>query len=104
MECKYTVGQVIVNSRFGYRGVVVSADATFVGTETWYERVENSPPPKNQPWYRILVEDGTSHAYVAERHLEADPSPAPVNHPDLELYFDSFADGRYSNSASASGG
>jgi len=98
MECKYRIGQVIVNSRFGYRGVIVAADATFVGTETWYHRVEKSEPPKDEPWYRVLVEDGTGHAYVAERHLEPDPSAAPVNHPDLPLYFDRFEEGRYSRS------
>jgi heat shock protein HspQ len=82
---------------FDYRGVIVDVDATFQGTEKWYEYMAKSRPPKDQPWYHILV-DGADHmTYVAERNLEPDSLQQPITHPLLEIYFTDFEDGRYLN-------
>ena len=35
--CKYSLGQIIHHLRFDYRGVIVDVDATFQGTEEWYQ-------------------------------------------------------------------
>ena len=94
-EARFGPGQVVRHLRFDYRGVVVDVDPVFSGTDEWYEQVARSRPPKDKPWYHVLV-DGAEHAtYVAERHLEADPSPAPIRHPLLEHFFDRFEDGAY---------
>lgn len=54
-----------------------------------------SRPPKDRPWYHVLV-DGAEHTtYVAERHLEADDKGTPVSHPLLEEYFASLDEGGY---------
>ena len=52
-----------------------------------------SRPPKDRPWYHVLVHEATHQTYVAERNLEPDPAPAPIAHPLLGHYFDTF-DGR----------
>ena len=71
-QARFHVGQVVHHLRFDYRGVVVDADATFQGSDQWYEQVARSRPPRDAPWYHVLV-DGQQHStYVAERHLEAD--------------------------------
>jgi heat shock protein HspQ len=91
----FTVGDLVHHRLFGYRGVVFDVDAGFSGTQEWYEQVARSRPPKDAPWYHVLV-DGASHTtYVAERNLEPDESLAPVAHPLLEHLFDAFDSGRY---------
>ena len=40
-------------------------------------------PPKDEPWYHVLVDGSTQMTYVAERNLEADPDPGPIQHPLL---------------------
>ena len=47
-----------------------------------------SLPPKDQPWYHVLVHDAMHSTYVAERNLEADMAPAPIRHPRLREFFD----------------
>jgi heat shock protein HspQ len=92
---KFFVGQVIHHRRFDYRGVVYDVDATFQGTDEWYDQVAQSRPPKDQPWYHVLVHRAGHTTYVAERHLEPDTDGGPVAHPLLVEAFGSFRDGRY---------
>ena len=78
---KFEVGQIVLHVKFGYRGVVFGVDETFSLTDEWYETVARSRPPKNAPWYHVLV-DGASHTtYVAERHLAASADRSQVAHP-----------------------
>ncbi|MBT6273680.1 MAG: heat shock protein HspQ [Chromatiales bacterium] len=93
-EAAFAIGIVICHQRFGYRGVIVDVDAVFSGSDQWYEQVARSRPPKDRPWYHVLV-DGGQRTYVAERHLVDDPSGHPVSHPELLDYFDAYEDGRY---------
>jgi heat shock protein HspQ len=92
---KFFVGQIVFHSRFSYRGVVADVDATFQGSDAWYEQVARSRPPKDQPWYRVLVDGGESETYVAERHLEAAPDTGPVDHPAVSQLFTAYRDGSY---------
>ena len=94
-EAKFSPGQLVHHNRFGYRGVVVDVDATFEGSDEWYEAVARSRPPRDRPWYHVLVHAATHTTYVAERHLEADESGAPIEHPLLDACFTEFRDGRY---------
>lgn len=95
VEARFGPGQIVRHLRFDYRGVIVDVDPAFSGTDEWYDQVARSRPPKDEPWYHVLV-DGAEHAtYVAERHLEADPEPVPIRHPLLEHFFDLFEDGAY---------
>lgn len=94
----FTVGQLVRHLRFGYRGVVVDVDPVFSLSEEWYEQVARSRPPKDRPWYHVLVDEADHTTYVAERHLAADGDAAPIRHPLLSRYFDEFRDGRYHRS------
>ena len=95
---KFHPGQVIRHKLFDYRGVVVGVDQTFQLSEEWYEEVARSRPPKDQPWYRVLVHGAHQTTYVAERNLEPGPRGQPVEHPLLGRFFDKCSDGFYSNS------
>ena len=92
---KFAVGQLVHHRLFDYRGVIVDVDLTFQGTEEWYQTVAKSRPPKDKPWYHILVDDSDRITYVAERHLEADDSSEPVTHPAIGAFFTAFEHGSY---------
>ena len=94
-HARFSVGERVHHRRFGYRGVVVDVDATFQGSEEWYEQVAQSRPPKDAPWYHVLPHDAAHTTYVAERNLEGDESDDPIRHPLLDRFFDAFRDGRY---------
>ncbi len=94
-SARFRVGQLIHHRRFDYRGVIVDVDATFEGTEEWYETMATSRPPKDQPWYHVLV-DGAAHmTYVTEQNLEPDLTGEPIAHPLLDQFFDDLRDGLY---------
>ncbi|MFE8071131.1 heat shock protein HspQ [Marinobacteraceae bacterium S3BR75-40.1] len=96
---KFAPGQLVHHRKFDYRGVIVDVDAEFEATEEWYEQMARSRPPKDKPWYHVLV-DGAEHStYVAERHLEPDDSEEQIDHPALGHFFDRFVGGRYHRSA-----
>jgi heat shock protein HspQ len=94
-KARFFIGQVIHHKKFDYRGVIVDVDATFQGTDEWYEDVAQSRPPKDKPWYHVLVDNTKNVSYVAERHLEVSNNNEPVNHPAIKAYFTNFQDGRY---------
>jgi heat shock protein HspQ len=77
-QARFSIGQCIHHRLFDYRGVIIDVDAVFQGTDAWYEQVATTRPPKNEPWYRVLVHDASHETYVAERNLEADRTPAPT--------------------------
>ena len=93
--CKFSLGQIIHHLRFDYRGVIVDVDATFQGTEEWYREMAKSKPPRDKPWYHVLVDQSFTMTYVAERNLKADLSPKPINHPLVDQYFSRFKKGSY---------
>ncbi|HIJ82613.1 MAG: uncharacterized protein HW380_3958 [Magnetococcales bacterium] len=92
---KFTVGQVIQHNLFDYRGVIIDVDPDYQKDDAWYERMARTRPPKDQPWYQILVHESDGETYVAERNLRLDPSANPVENPRLEIYFRTFHQGRY---------
>lgn len=95
---QFFIGQLVHHKKFDYRGVIVDVDAEFSGTEQWYQQVALSRPPKNKPWYHVLVHNSNQLTYVAERHLEQDSTAEPIDHPAIDLYFDGFSNGSYTPS------
>lgn len=92
---KFGIGQPIHHRLFDYRGVIVDVDENFQGSEAWYEAMAKSRPPKDKPWYQVLVHDRAYSTYVAEQNLEADLSGEEIEHPLLEQFFTRFENGHY---------
>jgi len=92
---QFTIGQLIQHRMFEYRGVVIDVDPHFKGTTEWYQSVAHSRPPKDRPWYHVLVDDAELRTYVAERNLEPDDTGRPINHPDIPDYFTALGDRGY---------
>ena len=94
-KAQFAVGQLVHHRLFDYRGVVIDVDPYFKGTEEWYDHMARSQPPKDRPWYHVLVDGADMRTYVAERNLEADTQGTAITHPALADHFDHFANGGY---------
>jgi heat shock protein HspQ len=77
-SARFSPGDLIHHRLFDYRGVIVDVDPRMMLSDEWYETVARSRPPKDQPWYRVLVHNSANETYVAERNLELDASEEPV--------------------------
>ena len=73
-KAKYCIGQLIQHKLFDYRGIILGVDLEFKSTDEWYEMVAKSRPPKNEPWYHVLVHQKGHQTYVAEQNLQPDPA------------------------------
>ncbi|PAA91833.1 hypothetical protein BOX15_Mlig000689g1, partial [Macrostomum lignano] len=89
----HPVGAVFRHRRFGYTGVVRGWDPTCLATEEWIRTmgVDRLPRGRDQPFYRVLVEDG-SERYVAEENIDLmQDSPihrfSAVTHPEVGKFF-----------------
>ncbi len=94
-RAKFMPGQLIRHRLFDYRGVITDVDASFQLSDEWYDEVARTRPPKDEPWYQVLVHSSLQTTYVAERNLEPDPSREPIEHPLLGEFFGELRDGRY---------
>lgn len=93
---KFAPGQIITHRLFDYRGVIISVDGNFQGDDEWYEQIAKSRPPKDRPWYHVLVDNAEHQTYVAEQNLELDKqNSAPIHHPMVNEVFNSFDNGVY---------
>ena len=94
-QAKLSIGDLVHHKLFDYRGVVVDVDPQFQSNDEWYELVAKSRPPKNKPWYHVLVDANEHTTYVAEQNLEPDNCDAPIKHYLLEHFFESYKHGHY---------
>lgn len=92
---EFTVGELVQHRLFHYRGVIIDVDPVFQSTDEWYDAVARSRPPKDKPWYHVLVHGATHSTYVAERNLDHDTSTDPIEHPMIGEFFTRFENGRY---------
>jgi len=99
INAKYSIGELIQHRLFDYRGVIFDIDPNFQLTDEWYDIVARSRPPKDKPWYHVLVHNDTKLTYVAEQNLASDLSGEVIINPMLENYFSELRDGRYINTA-----
>ena len=94
-SAQFGIGDLVHHRLFQYRGVIVDVDPNFQGTEDWYRAVAKSRPPKDKPWYHVLVHDSFHTTYVAERHLEPADPPRPIEHDLVDHLFAGFDGARY---------
>ena len=95
INAKFSVGDLIHHRLFGYRGVIVDVDLNFQLADDWYEQMAKSRPPKDKPWYSVLVHGSSHSTYVAEQNLQPDDIIEPISHPKLKQFFSRLENGRY---------
>lgn len=91
----FSMGESVWHRLYDHRGIVIDVDPVFTESEKWYEQMAMSRPPKNEPWYHVLVHSAVHQTYVAKRNLDHDDSGEPINHPTIETLFSEFDGERY---------
>ena len=89
-RAKFKIGQIVHHKLFDYIGVIFDIDPTFQGSDEWYEQVAKSHPPKNNPWYHVLVHAAEHSTYVAERNLDTEEHPKAIQNPLVNSLFNKF--------------
>ena len=86
-SANFYIGQIVHHVRFNYRGVIFAVDPEFNGSEEWYLKVALSKPPRDKPWYHVLVDTALHTTYVAEQNLEPSQNTNQISHPLLGRFF-----------------
>ena len=94
-KSQFFIGQLVKHKLFNYRGVIIDVDPEFMLTDEWYTTMAKSKPPKDKPWYRVLVHNAIHETYVAQRNLEEDKCGKEIKHPEIKLFFSGLVNGKY---------
>ena len=94
-KAKFKIGLIVHHKLFNYTGVIFDIDPIFQSSDEWYEQVAKSRPPKNKPWYHILVHASEHITYVAEQNLNLEERPQAIQHPLINSLFTKFDGMKY---------
>ena len=94
-KAKFRIGLIVHHKFFDYTGVIFDIDPIFQGSEEWYKQVARSHPPKNKPWYHVLVHAADHTTYVAEQNLDLEEHPTLIQHPLINTLFTKFDGSQY---------
>lgn len=98
MSARFALGQTVFHRGFRYRGIVVDVEPPPVSAAAPLRTVIVGDAGR-EPWYHVLVDGADAATRVAERWLAADPTAAPVDHPDLHLWLTTGEHGGYRTTA-----
>ncbi|XP_074644009.1 F-box only protein 21-like [Tubulanus polymorphus] len=90
-KVEFSVGLIMRHKRYNYTCVIYGWDEKCESSREWIEQmgVYNLPNKDKQPFYNVLVEDG-SNRYAAQENLTHCPQPVEVTHPEIGKYFRKF--------------
>lgn len=93
-ECpavSFAIGMIMKHKKYDYVCVIYGWDKICRASDHWIRqmRVFELRNKNSQPFYNVLVEDGTQR-YAAQENLEICDSPRFINHPDVGKYFEAF--------------
>lgn len=98
-HAKFALGEIVRHRLYPFRGVIYDVDPTFANTDEWYESIPiERRPSKDQPFYHLLAQNaqgGPYEAYVSEQNLVPDGVNGPINHPMIEVLFETLNGDRY---------
>uniref|UniRef100_A0A131YXL5 F-box protein 21 n=1 Tax=Rhipicephalus appendiculatus TaxID=34631 RepID=A0A131YXL5_RHIAP len=92
----YAVGMIMRHKKYHYHCVIYGWDGKCAANRDWIFQmgVHNLSHEDRQPFYNVLVEDG-SNRYAAQENLEISSSPEVITHPDVGKYFERFCGTHY---------
>ncbi|XP_023684733.1 F-box only protein 21 isoform X1 [Paramormyrops kingsleyae] len=95
-EVRFSVGLVMKHKRSGYNCVIYGWDPKCTMSHEWITtmRVHQLSNGANQPFYNVLVQDGTCR-YAAQENLEPHAEPLEIGHPEVGRYFSEFCGTHY---------
>uniref|UniRef100_A0A3Q2EIB3 F-box protein 21 n=1 Tax=Cyprinodon variegatus TaxID=28743 RepID=A0A3Q2EIB3_CYPVA len=96
LEVHYSVGLIMKHKRSGYNCVIYGWDPKCTMSQEWITtmRVHQLSSGANQPFYNVLVQDGTCR-YAAQENLEPHSAPLEIGHPEVGRYFSEFSETHY---------
>ncbi|XP_037536151.1 F-box only protein 21 isoform X2 [Nematolebias whitei] len=96
LEVQYSVGLIMKHKRSGYNCVIYGWDPKCTMSQEWITtmRVHQLSNGANQPFYNVLVQDGTCR-YAAQENLEPHSAPMEIGHPEVGRYFSEFTETHY---------
>uniref|UniRef100_A0A3B4A6X3 Hemimethylated DNA-binding domain-containing protein n=1 Tax=Periophthalmus magnuspinnatus TaxID=409849 RepID=A0A3B4A6X3_9GOBI len=94
VEVQYSVG-LIMKHKSGYNCVIYGWDPKCTMSQEWITtmRVQQLSKGANQPFYNVLVQDGTCR--YAAQNLEPHSAPLEIGHPEVGRYFSEFVETHY---------
>lgn len=92
----YAVGMIMRHRKYHYQCVIYGWDGKCAANRDWIYQmgVHNLNHEDRQPFYNVLVEDG-SNRYAAQENLEPSMNPEEIAHPDVGKYFERFCGTHY---------
>lgn len=87
VRAKFSIGQVVSHLIYGYQGMIIDADPSFSLSDDWYQRMADTKPEKNQPWYHILVHNSDIQTYVPEHSLMSTVEQPEILNPKIKSLF-----------------
>lgn len=95
-DALFSVGLVMKHKRYNYTCVIYGWDPKCQASQEWIIQmgVDHLPKKHLQPFYNVLVEDG-SNRYAAQENLMYSPNPRTVSHPEVGRYFAEFCENYY---------
>ncbi|KAM9744478.1 F-box only protein 21 [Menidia menidia] len=96
LEVQYSVGLIMKHKRSGYNCVIYGWDPKCTMSQEWITtmRVHQLSSGASQPFYNVLVQDGTCR-YAAQENLEPHSAPLEIGHPEVGRYFSEFSETHY---------
>ncbi|XP_046907943.1 F-box only protein 21 isoform X1 [Hypomesus transpacificus] len=96
LDVQFSVGLIMKHKRSGYNCVIYGWDPKCTMSQEWITtmRVNQLPSGPNQPFYNVLVQDGTCR-YAAQENLEPHSAPLEIGHPEVGRYFSQFCESHY---------
>lgn len=91
-------GQIVKSKSGDYTGLIVDYDMYFLNDDKIYESIKDKPP-KNKPWYYLLVHDSNTVTYVSQEQLSLIEEPHEIIHPLTDFFFASFDGTRYTRNS-----
>ncbi|KAJ9575100.1 hypothetical protein L9F63_007761, partial [Diploptera punctata] len=90
-DVTYAVGMIMRHRQYNYRCVIYGWDPLCAASQEWIRQmgVDNLPMKSHQPFYNVLVEDGSTR-YAAQENLEVATEAVWINHLEVGRYFDKF--------------
>ncbi|XP_067937468.1 F-box only protein 21-like [Watersipora subatra] len=99
----YSIGLIMTHRLYGYHCVIYGWTEKCEASQSWITMmgVDQLAYGPHQPFYNVLVSDGTSR-YAAQENLKVRDSPEAITHPSIGKYFVSYEKTHYlMNSAAA---
>ncbi|XP_054155597.1 F-box only protein 21-like [Oppia nitens] len=95
-DIKYAIGMIMLHKKYNYRCVIYGWDSKCAASRDWIYQmgVYRLPNKDKQPFYNVLVDDGSTR-YAAQENLEPCGQSDEIKHLEIGKYFQEFAETHY---------